>query len=85
MKILVCCDAATEAGAGHVMRSVAVAEQAIAAGWDVVFCGRIEHPVARAAIERIGVDTVSLDLTSGAIVAAAEAAGPANPRRFYLR
>lgn len=75
MKILVCCDAATEEGAGHVMRSVAVAEQALAAGWDVVFCGRIEHPVARAAVERIGVDTVPLELTSGAIVAAAEAAG----------
>ncbi|MET1088652.1 MAG: bifunctional UDP-2,4-diacetamido-2,4,6-trideoxy-beta-L-altropyranose hydrolase/GNAT family N-acetyltransferase, partial [Arthrobacter sp.] len=61
--------------AGHVMRSVAVAEQALAEGWDVAFCGRIEHPVARAAVARIGVDTVSLELTSAAIVAAAEAAG----------
>ncbi len=75
MKILVCCDAAKEAGAGHVMRSVAVAEQAMAAGWAVVFCGRIEHPVARGAIARLGVDIVSAELTSAAIVAAAEAAG----------
>lgn len=75
MRILVCSNAAKEEGAGHVMRSVAVAEQAIAAGWDVVFCGRIEHPVARAAIAGLGLDTVSSELTSEAIVAAAQAAG----------
>jgi spore coat polysaccharide biosynthesis predicted glycosyltransferase SpsG/RimJ/RimL family protein N-acetyltransferase len=75
MRILVCCNAAKEEGAGHVMRSVAVAEQAMAVGWDVVFCGRIEHPVARAAIAVLGLDTVSSELTSAAIVAAAQAAG----------
>lgn len=75
MKILVCCSAAKEEGAGHVMRSVAVAEQALAAGWDVSFCGRIEHSMARAAVAGLGVDIIASELTSTAIVQAAEAAG----------
>lgn len=75
MKILVCCSAAKEEGAGHVMRSVALAEQALAAGWDVSFCGRIEHPMARAAVAALGVDTIASELTSAAIVNAAKASG----------
>lgn len=75
MKVLVCCDAAKEAGAGHVMRSLAIAEEALGAGWDVVFAGRIDHPMARSAVAGLAVDVIDLDLASAAIVAAALAAG----------
>lgn len=75
MKVLVCCSAAKEAGAGHVMRSLAVAEEALAAGWDVVFAGRIDHPVARSAVAGLGMDVLDVELESAALVAAARAAG----------
>ncbi|MBK1784348.1 spore coat protein [Prauserella cavernicola] len=43
MRILLRADSSRQIGAGHISRVVALAEQAVARGWDVAFAGRTDN------------------------------------------
>lgn len=53
MRILLRCDSTKFQGLGHVIRTMAVAEAALAAGHDVHFAGNVESPVGRQLIEKL--------------------------------
>ncbi len=53
MRVLLRCDSTKSQGLGHVIRTVALAEAARAAGHDVEFCGEIESHVGRMLIEEV--------------------------------
>lgn len=51
MRVLLRCDSSKAQGLGHVVRTMAVAEAALAAGWDVVFSGDVESAMGRELVE----------------------------------
>ena len=51
MRVLLRCDSTKAQGLGHVIRTMALAEAALAAGHSVQFSGEVESPVGRALIE----------------------------------
>lgn len=56
MKAVIRCDATAGGGLGHLGRSVGVAQAAKAAGWEVVFVGSFDLPLARELLEESGAD-----------------------------
>ncbi|WP_210509021.1 bifunctional UDP-2,4-diacetamido-2,4,6-trideoxy-beta-L-altropyranose hydrolase/GNAT family N-acetyltransferase [Naasia sp. SYSU D00057] len=73
-RLYVRCDATLHGGVGHAMRGLAVAEAAIAAGWQVRFAGRIESPLVRGALDAAGIGVEPVQDAPPALVAAAAAA-----------
>lgn len=53
MRVLLRCDSTKLQGLGHVIRTMALAEAALAAGHTVEFSGEVESPVGRALIEKL--------------------------------
>jgi spore coat polysaccharide biosynthesis predicted glycosyltransferase SpsG/RimJ/RimL family protein N-acetyltransferase len=51
LRVLLRCDSTKAQGLGHVIRTMALAEAALAAGHSVQFSGEVESPVGRALIE----------------------------------
>jgi len=68
MRILLLCDGGGALGVGHVMRSLALAEAAVAAGHEVVVAGQFEGSFLQGQLEAAPVEVVSL----GAPVAAGD-------------
>lgn len=60
MKVLFSCNVTKAGGAGHLMRSISLAEQAKAAGHEVFFCGRFETEFAHEALTLRNFDFTSL-------------------------
>ncbi|MEX5718187.1 GNAT family N-acetyltransferase [Geodermatophilus maliterrae] len=53
------CDAAATGGVGHLVRCLAVAEAARAAGWDVGLVGSVDVPLARALVTGAGLPVLA--------------------------
>lgn len=51
MRVLFRCDSTRHQGLGHLARCVAVAEAALAAGWEVVFCGEVRNALGLELLE----------------------------------
>ena len=68
MRVLLLCDGGEQLGVGHVMRSLALAEAAVAAGHDVVVAGHFEGSFVQGQLAAAPVEVVQL--------AAAADAGP---------
>jgi spore coat polysaccharide biosynthesis predicted glycosyltransferase SpsG/GNAT superfamily N-acetyltransferase len=60
MRVLIRCDGGGSLGVGHVMRSLALAEAAVAAGHDVVVAGHLEGSFLQAQIDAAPVEVVRL-------------------------
>lgn len=60
MRILMLCDGGGALGVGHVMRSLALAEAAVAAGHEVVVAGRLEGSFLQGQLEAAPVELVPL-------------------------
>ncbi|MBT2519677.1 bifunctional UDP-2,4-diacetamido-2,4,6-trideoxy-beta-L-altropyranose hydrolase/GNAT family N-acetyltransferase [Arthrobacter sp. ISL-28] len=56
MKVLFTCNVTKAGGAGHLIRSIALAEQARTSGHEVVFCGRFETEFAQKVLALRGFD-----------------------------
>lgn len=60
MRVLFRCDSTRHEGLGHLARSVAVAETALAADWDVIFCGEVESALGLELLESRGFNLVAV-------------------------
>jgi len=60
MRVLLLCDGGGRRGVGHVIRSLALAEAAVAAGHDVVVAGRFEGPFVAGQLAAAPVEVVQL-------------------------
>lgn len=54
MKVLFSCHVTKSGGAGHLLRSVSIAEYARERGFEVLFCGRFETPLAESVLSARG-------------------------------
>lgn len=54
MRVIFRCDSTKSQGLGHVIRSVAVADAALEAGWSVEFCGTVDSAMGRDLINARG-------------------------------
>jgi spore coat polysaccharide biosynthesis predicted glycosyltransferase SpsG/RimJ/RimL family protein N-acetyltransferase len=73
MRLLVVSDATATSGLGHVMRSVAVAQAAIARGWKVRHAGEVTVAAGAAALREAGVIPIGSRPTTESIVLEAAA------------
>ena len=60
MRVLLRCDGGGSLGVGHVMRSLALAEAAVAAGHDVVVAGQFEGSFLQGQLAAAPVEVVQL-------------------------
>ena len=60
MRVLLLCDGGGRLGVGHVIRSLALAEAAVAAGHDVVVAGGFEEPFVAGQLAAAPVEVVQL-------------------------
>lgn len=67
MRVLFRCDSTRHEGLGHLARSVAVAEAAVAAGWDVLFCGEVGNAVGLELLESRGYRLVAAPPTGSGL------------------
>ncbi|QDG62551.1 bifunctional UDP-2,4-diacetamido-2,4,6-trideoxy-beta-L-altropyranose hydrolase/GNAT family N-acetyltransferase [Pseudarthrobacter sp. NIBRBAC000502771] len=75
MKVLFNCNVSASGGAGHLIRSIAIAEQAKIAGIDVAFGGRFSGDFAHAALSARGFRVLPLDDTNSGIAKMAKQIG----------
>jgi spore coat polysaccharide biosynthesis predicted glycosyltransferase SpsG/ribosomal protein S18 acetylase RimI-like enzyme len=61
MRILLHCNGGAATGVGHVMRALALAEEAIAAGHSVTVVGNMDGEFVRRQVDAAGVDLVAVD------------------------
>lgn len=70
LRVVVCCDVGPTVGVGHLMRCVALSEEFLARGFDVVFAADAESvPWAAAQLDRRGITTAGAPSTPRELVA----------------
>lgn len=62
-RVLIRCDGTPEAGLGHLVRALSVADAGLARGWDVTIAGDVSSEFGRRLVEAAGVELV--DATDG--------------------
>ncbi|TFD81601.1 GNAT family N-acetyltransferase [Cryobacterium sp. Sr8] len=75
MHLLIRCDASKGEGVGHLVRSMALVEEAASRGWQVTLSGDIDVPFGREFLERLGVRQVPAVWTAEGLTSMAQDLG----------
>ena len=75
MKALFICDVTKSGGAGHLIRSISIAEQAQIRGLEILFCGQFETPFAQSVLAATGFRSIDFPGNSEALADLAVANG----------